>query len=251
LVHLPSLATGDNDWEPALSPDGRYLVFMRQLVNSFELYMATRVGPTEFTPPRVLTELNTSAVESGATWAPTGDRLYFSSTSSSEARLYVSDFVDGTFQAPVLVSELGSVNSPTIRGDGLEMYFDDASLPGDFKVSRAIRAAQGDPWSTTGLETQLATGFALGYPSISHDGLRLYFEGTNAAGNGKIYMATRAAVTDRFGTPSLVTDFGEAAGIDLGDPEISADDQLMLMSARGLPDTTGGFDIYASTRSCL
>jgi Tol biopolymer transport system component len=238
------------DWEPALSPDGTYVVFQRRTAVGSELYMATRVGPNEFTTPVLLTELNTTSIEGGAAWAPTGDRLYFSSNRSSAFRLYASDFVDGAFQPPVVVTELGNVYSATIRGDGLEMYYDDYGLTGNFRVSRATRATQSDPWSTTGLESQLDTGFALGFPSISHDGLQLYLEG-NAAGTAKLYMSTRAVVTDRFGPPALVTDFGEAAGVELGDPEISADDQLMLMSATGFPDTIGGFDIYASMRNCL
>ena len=62
-------------------------------------------------------------------------------------------------------------------------------------------------------------------PSISSDGLELYFESTRSGGDYATWVARRDTVSDDFGTPERVT--------DLDHPSISSDG-LSLFANRGV-----------------
>lgn len=239
---LSALNTGSDDWEPALHPDGELLVFNRAFVGNF---VATRNG-AQFETPEPLQ--GWSPGDFGPAWLPTGDRMYLThAISGGTYRIWESTYAGGVFGAPTeLAGMTGTFAlSPTIRYDGLELYYTTEIV--NPAIARATRPDPSSPWTVTGVETQLAlpSGHA-GWPSISRDGLTLYFEGIDAAGL-HLYAATRSTVAERFGAPALIT---ELDGIgDAGDPEISSDG-LTLFYAIG-SDTGSQFDLVYSTRSCL
>jgi Tol biopolymer transport system component len=243
---LAGLQTTGNDWEPALSPDGNMLVFARA---SAVLMAATRTGDT-FGAPVVLASLDAAGAEDvGPAWLPGGTELYFTSNRlvNAEYRLWQSSFSGGTFQAPSQVAELASTDvfSPTVRSDGLEMYFGNAG-GGPFEIVRAVRASLAAPWTIDGAQSQLTLGGSAGWPSLSFDGLTLYYELSSAAGE-HIYMATRATQDDLFGSAAIVSELATDARD--GDPEIS-DDGTALYFASDPAGSSNAFDLFVSRRTC-
>jgi hypothetical protein len=146
----------------------------------------------------------------------------------------------------------------TISSDGLELYFFDlmelrtGGLGGwDIWVSRRhnLSEAWGEP---VNLGPDINTEYDDGKPSISADGLTLYFCSNRPGGYGAfdLWMCTRATVTDPWSEP-----------VNLGQPVNSKFDEIFpCVSTDGLelyfcewdvfrPEGYGGGDIWVSKRA--
>jgi hypothetical protein len=252
-TRLDSLCTGEQDWEPAIHPNGDLLVFtsVRLMPGvSMELYQATRTGPMTFGPPSVIATISTvgAAFDGGGAWSLAGDELTFSSDRINGRRLYVSSYSGGTFGAPTMIPELAnqSANAPTLRGDGLELYFDDYNGV-TTRIYRATRASTGSPWVVVGAQTQLDPGGIYGWPSLAPDGLTLYYEGTVGA-QTHMYEAHRATTNDPFGAGTVMTDFDPAI-VGPGDPDFSWDSTTLYFAATRVTNPQAA-DLYTVTRTC-
>jgi Tol biopolymer transport system component len=153
-----------------------------------------------------------------------------------------------TFQS---VSNLGNTlntpnfdGGPSISADGLQLYFvsdRDITNGGDIWMASRTSAAQpfGKPVK---LGTTVNSSADEGAPSISADGLELFFD---RAPDGHIFVATRSTTTEPFGPPALV-DLGNDGCCD-GFPDISSDGlDLYFCSSR--PGGYGGDDVWRATR---
>jgi hypothetical protein len=80
-------------------------------------------------------------------------------------------------------------------------------------------------------------------PSLTGDQLEIIFCRTLIAGNGDIWHATRASVTDPFGTPTAVTELNASGNENT--PDISADGLTIYFSS----DRGGNVDVWTSTRT--
>lgn len=242
-VRLASVSTIDDDWEPAQHPDGSRLVFARRFMG---IFIADRSGTTVGAPVPVST---VSGNAEGPAWSPAGDQLYFTldPSGTGASRLWVADYVGNVVQAPREVVELADepLLAPAISVDGLELYY---STPfTNYRIRRATRASLSSPWVVQGEESQLqiAGEGGIGWPSISGDGLTLYYEYIEND-QPQIYAATRASTAQRFENPTPVT-LGNLFGAD---PDISHDGATLFFS--GFADgSTTGYDLYVTTRTCL
>lgn len=177
--------------------------------------------------------------------------------SADGLELYFSSYRDGGYgEADIWVCNrettedewgpamnLGPVlNSPhadwqaAISTDGLELYFQvwepDASgsiyISGEIWVTRRI--AKGEPWGQPEkLNLTVPGGDLLGGPSLTADGLELYFF---AAWFGdeprtELYVTKRAAVEDPWGEPVRLDSFLNE-GACQADPRISSDGLLLI-----------------------
>lgn len=240
---LSGLDTGADDWEPALHPDGELLVFNRELVGTFA---ATRNG-TRFENPTAIAGWNPA--DFGPAWDPAGDSIYLTrDLGNANYRLWESSYAAGVFGTPSEIAGLTTTPaaSPTIRSDGLELYYTVQAVPA--QIGRAERPDRLSSWMVTGIEPQLTVlpGEETGWPTLDRDGLTLYLEARNTAG-ARLYVATRAAQSERFGTPTMIAEL-DGFG-DVGDPEISTDGRTLLYAIDST--TQSDFDLYFSTRSCL
>ncbi len=245
-VTLASVNSVGTDWEPALRPDGKMLVFGRDN-GTTQIFVAQGSLSGFSTPVMVLADTNSN---SGPAWSPAGDQLLFVSDRlvKDDFHLYVSNFAlaSMTFGAPVEVAELASesVNGPTLSSTGLELFYNDGSGNGS-KIRHAVRASTSTPWQDLGFVDALNSGTD-GWPSLSPDDLTIYWESDRVNSLGSIFQATRPAVGAPFGTPMEVPGIS-GINADAGDPDISSDGLTMLFdSTRG-----GDYDIYVSTRTCL
>jgi len=253
-VRIDALASDEYDWEPALHPSGSPLIY-GTTGNAGEMYEATRMGAT-FGSPRPMTEFNDSQYRTGgATWMPSGDELYFVSVMSGNPRLYSSKYVNGTFQPGTLVAGLETtyVNAPAIAPSGLELYFDDDSMPMPGRIFRATRPSLTAPWTVTGMQSQLDPGSGpYGWPTVSGDSLTLYYEGGSPA--ARIYTATRTDPSQSFGAAAELLELSAmplvtASTTGVGDPEITPDGRTLLVALDD-PNLTTQADLYVLTRSC-
>lgn len=137
--------------------------------------------------------------------------LYFSSTrvggfaadapgaTSGDGDIYVSTFDGVSFGAPVLAAGLNTAQSdfrPNLRRDGLEIYLDSnrAGGIGGLDLWTSTRASTFDPWSApTNLGATVNSPANDLRPSLSWDGMTLYFGSTRTGGEGSqdVYVTTR------------------------------------------------------------
>jgi Tol biopolymer transport system component len=89
-----------------------------------------------------------------------------------------------------------------------------------------------------------------GYPTLSSDGLEIFFGSTRVGGSALIHRATRPSAADPFDAPAPVPELMPPAGGQTGDPELSADGRTIYF-ARDAPGEPGAGDLWAATRDCL
>jgi OmpA-OmpF porin, OOP family len=140
---------------------------------------------------------------------------------------------------------------PSLSADGLTLYLASARPGGvggdDLWVS--VRRTQSDPWQppvNLGSTVNSTAGDAS--PSISSNGLELYFDSgrPGGQGSGDIWVTTRASTTDAWGTPrnlGPIVNSGSADSV----PKLSADG-LSLFFASNRPGGLGMRDVWISTR---
>src|SRR5207247_543836 len=133
-------------------------------------------------------------------------QLYFGSTrtpSLGGADIYVSEqMADGSFAPATLMTELSSAsneNDPSIRHDGLEIFFQSNRTGSNGTASDlwvATRTSTIDPWSTpVNLGSVLNTTSVEQNPYLSSDGMTLFFASDRSPGGSgglDLYLSTRS-----------------------------------------------------------
>jgi serine/threonine protein kinase/Tol biopolymer transport system component/tetratricopeptide (TPR) repeat protein len=256
----PAINSSGNEVAPYLSPDGRELYFLdgshgwamvaRRATPDSEWGSATQPGPP----------FRSSGGETAGCITPDGLTLFMSSDrpgGSGGLDLWVTTraTADSNWDAP---TNLGpNVNSASadfcasISTDGLELYFssDRPGGVGGEDIYVAKRAAVGDAWGTPvnlGPTLNSATDDSL--PSISPDGLLLFFDSRRSGGYGSgyglcdIYVARRATAKDPWGSP---TNCGPVVNSPSTDwmVRVSADGSMLYFHSNR-PGGLGGFDIW-------
>ena len=166
---------------------------------------------------------------------------------------------DFTFGTPVNLGPTINSSSndvvPTISGDGLELYFtsDRPGGEGGNDIWVTTRETTADDWGTpVNLGPTVNSSSGENSPSISADGLKLYFSdfgGPRPGGVGgvDIWFTTRPTKDNEWGPPVNLGSTVNTGGRD-GGPSISADGlALFLYSNR-----SGGYgsnDIWVTTRA--
>ncbi|MHC4436795.1 MAG: LamG-like jellyroll fold domain-containing protein [Planctomycetota bacterium] len=210
------------------------------------------------TPVNLGPAVNSSYSDAGQCISADGLSLYFDSDrpgGSGGGDLWVTtrDTKDDEWGTPV---NLGStVNSaynewePSISADGLSLFFcgpDEYGHHLDLCVT--TRVTTDDPWSTpVNLGPTVNSSTDDSGPSISADGLSLYFNSRRASGSDHdLYMTTRATKEDDWVTPVNLGTTVNSSASD-GPPSISTDGLLLFFSS-GRPGGVDGLDIWVTTR---
>ena len=164
-----------------------------------------------------------------------------------------ADFTFGTPTnlGPTVNSSSGDW-SPSISADGLTLYFN-SNRPGgygDYDLWVTKRPTVSDPWGTpVNLGPAVNSSAWEAFPSISADGLSLFFESPRTGGYGSfdLWVTTRATKDDDWGTP---VNLGPSVNSSSSDatPGISADGlSLFFESTRS--GGYGNFDLWVTTRT--
>jgi Tol biopolymer transport system component len=242
---LPVLDSTDDDWGPDISPDSQLLVFSTYRNASWELFQASALGPLSWSAPTAVTALNVaSCTQADPAWNLAGTRIYFART-CGQFQLWEADYQAGSFSAPRLVLGLETTNGtgPTVSTDELEMFF---TLERPPVIVRATRPSLTSAWNYEGVVTELGTATNTGWPSLSSDGLTIFFE-SDVGTMGKIFTAHRDSVGAPFSTPTPVVEANDPTASD-GDPSISSDCETLYI-ASDRQGGTGHHDIYVMTRT--
>lgn len=242
------------DKSPFLSSDGLTLYFSRHSGPGWyytRLYQATR--PAAGVPFQNVTEISTLNYNGGhvdSPWvSPDNLRLYYFRTepgSLSRIKLSVRSSVSEDWPQGSNIEELnalGRLASPTLTSDELTIVFSGSSLSGGaggHDLWMASRPTRASAFGTAVNLTELNTAAADYHPSLSADGLLLYFI-SNRNGSFQIFKAERATPGLPFGSPVAMTEFEvPEAAVDY--PSISADKSEFYFTR----DFGQGRDIYRS-----
>ena len=214
----PAINTADNEMVPAFSRDGHLLFFASNRPGGFggvDIWVSRREHTHDdfaWQPAENLgAGVNAVGQDEGPSYFENDDvgvpQLYFSGGVSRPggAGIYVSEqAADGSFGPAVRVVELGSggTSRPSIRHDGLEIFFN-SNRPGSIANSQdlwvASRETVFDAWSEP-INLGSPVNFELVdvQPYISSDRETLFFASNRPNGGlTDLYMSTRTKLSEK------------------------------------------------------
>jgi hypothetical protein len=210
------------------------------------------------TPTNLGPAINSSAIEASEYLSADGLEFYFTrQTTNTRGDIWVArrptrDSVWGP--AAGIGAPVNSADNwdPFLTADGLTLLFD-GMRPGGFgyvDLWITTRATKSDIWGTpVNLGDTVNSPADDWCPSLSADGLELYFTSGRAGGSGlyDLWMTTRASVNDNWGTP---TNLGSPLNTSSQDtcPSISPDG-LVLFFASNRSGVSGPMDLFMTRRA--
>lgn len=174
-----------------------------------------------WTPLTKLARVNTSATEGSGSLNSDGLNLYFGRTAGDAGDIFLATREDAgqAFGEPAPVEELKDGRkkiSPDISASELELFYRVNVDGTDDAIERALRS------SPTGIfETQEPTGIEGASPSISGDGLSLYF----VADDTTVQRSTRPAIGAPWSVPETVMSTSGFWTVD-----VSSDERRLLLT---------------------
>ena len=224
----------------------------------FTFGIPTNLGPT----------VNSEATEQGPSLSVDGLELYFSDHSpgirlggQGRADLWVTTrpTKDDPWGVPVNLGP--TVNSSAedefadLSADGLSLYFSSnrAGGLGQYDLWVTTRETKDAPWGApVNLGSTVNSQYSEGNPSISADGLSLYFSDFIAYrpggyGGWDLYVTTRATLADPWGAPVNLGATVNSPALDVN-ADISADG-LALFLESNRPGSLGMADLWMTTRT--
>ena len=204
-----------DDFVPSFSRDGHWMFFASARTGGFgaaDLYQSYRTNVHDDfgwqTPTNLGPNVNTAANENGNGYFENdggAPQLYFGSDRPGglgNTDLYMTEMQpDGSWGLASAIPELNSDaadNRPSLRHDGLEIFFYSARAGGQgTDVWTATRDSVDAPWSTpVNLGAPVDTSFTDIHPYVSPDGATLYFSSnrTGTLGGLDLYVTTRSKV---------------------------------------------------------
>jgi WD40-like Beta Propeller Repeat len=214
----PNVNTSFNERSPALSRDGHFLFFTTTRPGgsgAFDIWVSWRAHTRDdfgWQPPVNLGPgVNGAFGDFGPTFFENDDigipNLFFASSRPGVGGIdiYRSELLaSGSFGPALLIPELSTPQNdfrPTIRPDGLEVFFD-SNRPGPPDVSGiglrdlwvSTRETTSNAWSTpVNLGPAVNTEFNDTLPALSSDGMTLIFTSDRPGfGGSDLYMSARA-----------------------------------------------------------
>jgi len=213
------------------------------------------------TPTNVGTPVNTSADDGNFCISADGLELYFASTRQGvypDFDLYVmrrasitEEWSDPANLGPTINSTSYDA-TPCISPDGLELFFSSERPGGCGKPDLWVitRPTRGGSWGTpVNLGLTVNSGQWDQAPTISSDGLTLYFE-SDRQGHGDIWFIARASTHDAWTSPQALgapvnTTYGEWG------PCLSRDGLVLFFTSNNRPGGMGDYDIWVTTRATI
>jgi Tol biopolymer transport system component len=250
-----------NEYGPDISADGLELYFSSKRPGGYgesDIWVTTRATKNDpwGEPNNLGPIINTSVPEADSAISSDGLELFYCINMTGERGgydIYVSTraTINDPWEEPVSLGSI--VNSPVqdwepgISADGLELYFASTRQGGEgsFDLWVTRRATIGDPWEEpVNLGPPVNTSAWDGYPTISADGLTLFFDSDMPGTSGPvdIWVSKRKAIDDDWGEPLNLGTSVNSQFLDYA-PNIS-NDGSMLYFLSDRPDGFGGFDIY-------
>jgi Tol biopolymer transport system component len=251
------------DGGPNVSNDGLSLFFIsdRPRGESGDIWLATRRDPSEpfGTPIDLGAGVNGAGDEGAPSISSDGLSLYFDSDPSrpggqggGDIWLTTRQSTAAPFETPVNlgppVDSVFDEGHPDISSDGLSLYFssDRPGPCGGTDIWVATRKAPTQPFQRPAkLPAPVNTCADEEGPSISDNGLTLFFSSTRAGGSGRsdLWIARRKSVSAAF---DRAANLGPTVNSSFDDqtPDIARDGTLYFTSNR--PGGVGFYDLWES-----
>jgi Tol biopolymer transport system component len=242
-VQLPSPSSGSLEYGPGLSGDGLELYFESSRSGGNDIWVSTRATLADTFGDPKMSGVSSVSEDIAPFVSADGRTLYFASNRSGADRLYYATRAgsSGEFGVPLLVPglEVKAVRGATISSGGDEIFYATSPTSG---ITRAVLVQGGFQ-----IDRQLTElGMTARFPSLSADGLTLYF-GATGPSSSDLFTATRPAIGVVFTGPMLF-ELSDAIAFD-GDPDISKDGQTLVFASER-PGGEGSGDLWISQRVC-
>jgi WD40-like Beta Propeller Repeat len=155
------------------------------------------------------------------------------------------------FATPVLVAALANPaaddEDPSFTGDLRELYFSSTRAgTSDIWVSR--RASPADPWGQPVVVSELSSSGIDRSPSVSLDGLAIWFTSDRELFRGRIWRSTRDNRLGAWAAPAPVSELA-SPNFDSA-PSVDAAETTMFFASLRM-QSTSGTDIFASSRATV
>jgi Tol biopolymer transport system component len=214
-VLLPST---ENDWAPSRSSNNLTVYFSSNTrtprIGDWDIWQATRptTSATFGTPTNLGSPLNSSVLDGYSQISFDGLSLVFQSERAGGhggVDLYISSRANTSdmFGTPVNlganVNSAGYDGGPDVSVDGLTLVFD-SFRTGEGNIYMATRPTTSAPFGTViNLGSTINTSANEYSPSLSRDGLTLFFASNRSGGLGgaDIWMSTRSSIASTWGAP--------------------------------------------------
>jgi Tol biopolymer transport system component len=229
------------EWTPYLSYDGLSLYFTRYINgDNATIYEARRSQPSgNFTSVR-------QVLSSGNVYhpwvSPDNLRMYYEQEGSSwQVMVSQRASVNDSWSVGNVVSGLpNNIGMPSLSQDELTMVFNNPNV-GGWDLYIATRPNKNSAFGTARNLSEINTAFADSSPSLSPDGLAIYFTSTRS-GQALTYEATRQSLNDPFGAAQLLPIYTPNVAV-WPDISISSDGKALYFA-----EIVGGSDtdIYVS-----
>jgi Tol biopolymer transport system component len=255
---VQGLNTTHLEGAPRLTPDELTVYFHsnRGTTASNDIYVATRGAKAEaFGTPAAVSGVNTTEDEFYPTLSPDLLTMYYASspTAGGNESVYYATRTSlaGAFSGRTSVTGVNTAaleGQPFLRGDGQELWFTsqrDGGVGGR-DIYRAPKTATtfGPGTDVTEIESTAAEYL----PTLSYDGLTIYFASTRVAtgtlGSFDIWTAHRSSLSAAFDAPVPAPELNSTT-VDY--PGWLSPDECRIYFASDRV-VTGGYDIYVAER---
>ena len=263
-VKLGSVNSIEDDWCPMTIANDTELYFhsfrIDGSVSPGNIWRSKKSVDGTFGPAVEVTELDTDSQE--LVVAVTEDGLEAILTTNRNGGAGGYDLWHATRTSPTALfgvsTPLANINDgmdqldPVLSRDGLELWFATGLLTGAVVFQVARRPDRTSPFGAPTTITELGAS-VMGTPSVSSDGLELFFSASRAGGVGgwDVWATQRASVVAAFDTPHLVPEL--SSPLHDACARLSADGATMYLNYQG-PDPVAGdgtAELWSATRTCL
>ena len=220
--------------------------------NGWVIHEPVNLGPT----------VNSSSKDNSPALSADGLTLLFASTRGlGESDLWTctraslsESFGEPVNLGPTVNSSFGE-GRPALSADELTLLFfsNRPGGQGDDDIWMCERASLTGPFGRpVNLGATVNSSFRDIHPTLSADGLTLYFSSGRRGGLGQrdLWMCQRASSGEPFGMPVNLGPAVNWGGTNSG-PAVSADGLTLLFSSNGRPGGQGGWDLWMCTRASL
>ncbi len=262
-VSVAEINSDCHDKSPFLSFDGRTLYFSRQDGPGWHytrIYQATRPEPFgSFTSAEEITALNYSGGHVDYPWvSPDNLRMYYYRTESgSIGRLKISEraSINDPWEPGINISELnvlGDLANPSLTSDELIIVFTSRDIPrgrGGYDIWMATRPDENAHFTNVINLTEINSSALDAHPSISSDGLTLYFD-SDRNGTTQLFRATRESLDAPFDNLEHLS-FFDSPGSSICYPSPSSDGTALYFvrwPENGMTDIYVSYSYEATTR---
>jgi Tol biopolymer transport system component len=257
----PVVNSSDYDWSPSISADGRELYFDSRRSGDWDIWVSKRATSEDSwgSPVNLGSPVNGPHWDQGPCISANGLMLFFSSLRSGGWDIWITTRTtrDDPWDTPVNLGPIVNSSSldiaPCISPNGLWLFFG-SERPGGYGSADlwlTTRETVNDDWSTSvNLGFPVNSVLNEGVPSISADGLLLFFSGaaygpfrSEGYGHADLWVTMRATTSGPWSKPMNLGPNVNSPHYDVT-PYISMDGSTLYFASNRDGERFEDFDLW-------